>query len=99
MIMLPRGVSCSSKQQAQYWTATSPERVSEMTTVSAKVSLVGNFVILTLLQVIKYCILMVLFSGDITTKFSASDESIITFYCTELKANRGKMNPFNKNIS
>ena len=42
---------------------------------------------------------MVLFFRDILTKSAVSDQFIITFYCTKLKANSGKMNPFNKNIS
>ena len=70
---------------------TFPERVNELTTASAKVSLVGKFLT-------KYCLVMVLFFGDILTKSSVSDEFIITFYCTKLKANSGKMKPFNKDI-
>ena len=75
------------------------ERVNELTTVSANVSLIGNFVILSLLQITKHCLLMVLFFRDILTKSAVSDQFIITFYCTKLKVNSGKMNPFNKNIS
>ena len=70
-----------------------PERVNELTTASAKVFLVGNFVMFALLWV------MVLLFGDILTKCSLSDEFVITFYCTELKVHSGKMNPFNKIIS
>ena len=72
---------------------TFPERVNELTTASAKVSLVGNFVMFALRWV------MVLLFGDILTKCSVSDEFVITFYCTELKIHCGKVNPFNKIIS
>ena len=78
---------------------TSLDRVIELTTASAKVSLIGNFVMFSLLWLTKHSPLMVLFFGNILKKSSVLDEFIIIFHCAKLKASSGKMNPFNKNIS
>ena len=99
MIMLSRGVFVFFETKAQCWTVSFPDRVIELTAASAKVYLVGNFVMFALLQLTKQCLLMVLFFGNILTKSSVLDELIITFYCVKLKASSGKMNPFDKNTS
>lgn len=80
-ICFPEVLPCSSRQQAQCWTVTFPERKNKLTGTSGKLCLNENFVMFALLWVTKYCLRIVFFLRDVVTKSSKSDEFIITLYC------------------